>query len=98
MDGKPEPARSLAGTLAGMAEPGSLSMAAVEVIRQRMAERGLSGNRLAQAAALPQTSLARLLRGQGDVTLDELSAVAAALGTNLPGLVHDALQRQATFG
>jgi transcriptional regulator with XRE-family HTH domain len=74
-----------------MAAPGSLSLAAVEVIRQRMAELGLSGKRLAAEVGMPQTSLARLLRGQGDLTLDELAALAAALGTNLPGLVHDTM-------
>jgi transcriptional regulator with XRE-family HTH domain len=66
-------------------------MAAVEVIRQRMKELDLSGKRLAAAVDMPQTSLARLLRGHGDLTLDELAAIATALGTNLPGLVHDTM-------
>ncbi len=77
-----------------MAAPGSLSLAAVEVIRQRMLDQGVSGKRLAETVGMPQTSLARLLRGKGDLTLDELARVAEALGSNLPGLVHDTIQHQ----
>jgi transcriptional regulator with XRE-family HTH domain len=73
-------------------------MAAVDAVRVRMKERRVSGKRLAEAVGMPQTSLARLLRGRGDLTLDQLAAIARALDTNLPGIVHDSIEGNARFG
>lgn len=48
-------------------------------VRRLLEERGMSGNQLAKAAGLEQTTVARKLRGQLAFTLNDLEAVCTAL-------------------
>lgn len=92
MDTEPTVASSPTDRLDGVAAPGSLSLAAVEVINQRKDGLGISGKRLAELIQMPQTSLARILRGEGDMTLDDFAKISVALGTNMLGLAHEAIE------
>jgi plasmid maintenance system antidote protein VapI len=58
----------------------ALADALIEVVRERMAGRGLSVTALAAALGMNQPTLSRQLRGQGNLTIDEWAAVADALG------------------
>jgi len=57
-----------------------LTEALLAVVTTRMAEQGLSGRGLAESTGIQQATLSRKLRGTGDFTVDELDAVALALG------------------
>ncbi len=49
-------------------------------VRDRLTDRRLSQNALARTAGIPPTMLHRALKGERRLTIDELDAVARALG------------------
>ena len=49
------------------------------VLRRALADRRMSGRHLADLASIPYGRIARTLRGERDLTVPELVAVAAAL-------------------
>ena len=53
------------------------------LLREDATEQELSGAELARRSGLPQTGIARLLRGDGDVTVSTLLGVLGALGRDL---------------
>lgn len=59
----------------------------IEVVRERMAERGLSVNRMAIEMGVTQTTLNRQLSGKGDLTIDEWEALALVLQEPLEALL-----------
>lgn len=59
--------------------PDQLSAAVAREVRRLLEERGMSGNALAKATGIPQTSIAGKLRGASAFTVDELDAVGRAL-------------------
>ena len=64
------------------------------VINERKDAKGLSGRSLATAAKLDINTVARKLRGTGDFSVDELEAVAKALGLRgADGLLREARKR-----
>lgn len=70
-----------------------LTDALLEVVRERMEQEGLSGNRLAQLTGLKQPTVAKHLRGQGTPTVDDFDAIAGALQTDLAELLEAARRR-----
>lgn len=56
-------------------------------VRRLSEERGLSGNKLAKAAGLEQTSVAKKLRGDGAFSLRDLAAIAPVLEVKVADLI-----------
>lgn len=65
-----------------------LSAAVSAEVRRLVDERGLSGNQLAKAAGIEQTSVARKLRGPATFDLDDLAAIAPVLKVTVPELIE----------
>ena len=63
--------------------PVTLDMA----LRRALADRRMSGRQLAKAAGLPVGPVARSLRGDRDLTVAELTAIAGALGMTPSDLI-----------
>lgn len=57
-----------------------MSRAVAAQIQRLLDERGMSGNALAQATGIPQSSISRKLTGVHPFDVDDLAAIAAALG------------------
>lgn len=70
-----------------------LHEAMLEIVRERMAERDLSVNRLAALTGLTQQTLDGHLKGRGSVGLDEWDAIAGALEEPLADLLQAARRR-----
>ena len=54
-----------------------------EQLRAAIRESGLSGNKVAHCARVPQAVVSRFLRGERSITLDTASKLTAALGLEL---------------
>ncbi|WP_409331680.1 helix-turn-helix domain-containing protein [Trujillonella humicola] len=67
-----------------------LSAAVASVIRSMLEERGWSGRQLARETGINQASVARKLREESPFDLDDLQAVAQAMGVELTEIVHAA--------
>jgi transcriptional regulator with XRE-family HTH domain len=65
-----------------------LSHAVSAEVRRLLEERGMSGNQLAKAAGLEQTTVARKLRGVRTFDLDDLAAIAPVLEVTAAELVE----------
>lgn len=65
-----------------------LSRAVTAEVRRLLAERGMSGNQLAKASGIEQTSIARKLRGAGVFDLDDLAAIAPVLEVKVADLIE----------
>jgi transcriptional regulator with XRE-family HTH domain len=65
-----------------------LSAAVSTEVRRLLDERGMSGNQLAKAAGLEQTTVARKLRGVRSFDLDDLAAIAPVLEVTAAELVE----------
>lgn len=50
-------------------------------------QRGMSGRQLARATGISQPSLSRKLRGTAPIDVDDLEAIAGALGVTVADLV-----------
>lgn len=59
-------------------------------IRQRMADREVSVNALAEASAIPRMTLTRRLNDPATLALSEVDRIAAALGTTAHWLLTGA--------
>lgn len=70
-----------------------LSAAVRGEVRRLLEERGLSGNQLAKATGIPQTSIAAKLRGTHDFTLDDLAAIAPVLEVKVADIIEWAQRR-----
>ena len=71
-----------------------LARALARHVRALMAERGWSGNRLAQETGIPQPTIARKLRGDTAFTVDEVGQLAAAFGAPDAGELLHAVRLQ----
>lgn len=60
--------------------PEQLSRAVAEQVRQLLADRGMSGRALALASGINPRSVDRKLAGQSPFDVDDLAAIAPALG------------------
>jgi transcriptional regulator with XRE-family HTH domain len=60
----------------------SLAAAVIDELRRRMTARGMSQNELARAAGMPPTLVHRVMARKRTLSLDELDALAAALGSS----------------
>jgi transcriptional regulator with XRE-family HTH domain len=69
----------------------SLAAAAADEVHRRMTAAGMSQTELARAAGMPPTLLHRCVRGQRDLQLDEIEALAGALGVGAGWLLLSAL-------
>lgn len=58
-----------------------------KVLRRELADRRWSGRQLAAQANLNPSKVARILRGDRDCTVGELTAIAAALGVTPSDLI-----------
>lgn len=63
-----------------MGHPSSVELA--EIVRNAVADQGLSIRDLASATLIPRTTLDRRLAGASPFTVPELRAIAACLGTS----------------
>jgi transcriptional regulator with XRE-family HTH domain len=70
-----------------------LSRAVSAEVRRLLDERNMSGNQLAKASGLEQTTIARKLRGVRSFDLDDLAAIAPVLGVEPHELVEWARSR-----
>ena len=70
-----------------------LSAAVSAVVRRLLEERDMSGNQLAKASGVEQTSIARKLRGSRAFDLDDLAAIAPVLEVRVADIIEWA-QRQ----
>lgn len=70
-----------------------LTDALIEVLRERLEQEGLSVNRLAQLADVPQPTLHKYLQGGGTPTVDVFNALAGPLNTDLEELLSAARRR-----
>jgi DNA-binding Xre family transcriptional regulator len=57
-------------------------------VRKLLEERGISGNQLAKAAGLEQTTVARKLRGVLAFTLNDLDDICSTLGVKKSDLIE----------
>lgn len=57
-------------------------------IRRVLEERGMSGNQLAKAAGMDQSTVARKLRGTHAFTLNELDTVCSVLGIKASDVIE----------
>jgi transcriptional regulator with XRE-family HTH domain len=65
-----------------------LSRAVSAEVRRLLEERGMSGNQLAKAAGMEQTTIARKLRGARAFDLDDLAAIAPVLDVRVADLIE----------
>jgi transcriptional regulator with XRE-family HTH domain len=65
-----------------------LSRAVSAEVRRLLEERGLSGNQLAKASGVPQTSIAGKLRGASAFSVDDLAAIAPVLEVKVSDLIE----------
>lgn len=65
-----------------------LARAVSAEVRRLVEERGLSGNRLAKASGLEQTSVAAKLRGAGAFSLRDLAAIAQVLEVKVSDIIE----------
>jgi transcriptional regulator with XRE-family HTH domain len=65
-----------------------LSRAVSGEVRRLLDERGMSGNQLAKATGLEQTTVARKLRGARAFDLDDLAAIAPVLEVKVADLIE----------
>lgn len=65
-----------------------LARAVSAEVRRLLEERGISGNQLAKAAGLEQTTIARKLRGVRAFTLNDLDSICSTLGVKVPDLIE----------
>jgi transcriptional regulator with XRE-family HTH domain len=68
----------------------SLAAAVVDEVRRRMTARGMSQTALARAAGMPPTLLHRVMAGERQLQLDEVEALADALGVRPHFLIRSA--------
>lgn len=61
------------------------------VLRRALADRRWSGRQLATLSGLTPSKVARILRGDREVTVTELSAIAAALGCGTADLLPESV-------
>lgn len=61
------------------------------VLRRALADRRWSGRQLAAESGLTPSKVARILRGDREVTVSELSRIADALGVSLPDLLPESV-------
>lgn len=71
-----------------MSEAERLSAAVSDVVRRLLEERGVSGNQLAKASGVEQTSIARKLRGARAFDLDDLAAIAPVLEVKVADIIE----------
>jgi transcriptional regulator with XRE-family HTH domain len=74
-------------TLSGVSEE-QLSRAVSALLRQLLESEGMSGNQLAKAAGIPQTSIAGKLRGASAFSVDDLAAIAPVLKVKVSELIE----------
>ena len=67
--------------------PDQLSTAVSREVRRLLDERGMSGNALAKATGIPQTSIAGKLRGATSFTVDDLDAICRVLEVSVSDLL-----------
>lgn len=72
-----------------------LEAAVAGELRAALGRQGRSRRWLAERSGLPLTSVARWVRGDATVGLDELDVLARALGTTAPRLVLEAARAMA---
>ena len=65
-----------------------LARAVSAEIRRVLEERGMSGNQLAKAVGMDQSTVARKLRGAHAFTLNELDSVCSVLGIKVSDLME----------
>ena len=65
-----------------------LSAAVSAVVRRLLEERDMSGNQLAKASGVEQTSIARKLRGARAFDLDDLAAIAPVLEVKVADIIE----------
>lgn len=65
-----------------------LARAVSAQVRRLLEERGISGNQLAKAAGIPQTSIASKLRGMSAFTLNDLDCICSTLGVKVSDLIE----------
>lgn len=70
-----------------------LSRAVAAEISRLLEERGMSGNALAKATGIPQTSISGKLRGVSPFDLDDLQAICGALDVDVTDLLSWAQSR-----
>lgn len=68
----------------------SPAQALPDVIRGLMARRRVSQTAPAEAIGVAQSQLSKLLRGVRPLTINQVEALAAALGTTVPNLWEEA--------
>ena len=68
--------------------PDQLSAAVSREVRRLLDERGMSGNALAKATGIPQTSIAGKLRGATSFTVDDLDAICRVLEVKVANLME----------
>lgn len=64
-----------------------LSRAVAGEIRRLLEERGMSGNALAKATGIQQTTIARKLRGEHPFDVDDLASICQALDVSVSDLM-----------
>lgn len=62
-------------------------------LRRLLADHRMSGRGLARKAGIPHATLARVLRGERDLTVSELKQVAAVFAVDPADLIRDAAER-----
>lgn len=72
--------------------PDQLSAAVAREVRRLLGERGMSGNALAKASGIPQSSIAGKLRGAQSFTVDDLDAICRVLEVTVADLMSWAQQ------
>jgi DNA-binding Xre family transcriptional regulator len=65
-----------------------LSQAVVVEIRRLLDERAMSGNALAKATGIPQTSIAKKLRGITALDIDDVDRICRALDVKASDLME----------
>jgi transcriptional regulator with XRE-family HTH domain len=65
-----------------------LSGAVSAEVRRLLEERGMSGNQLAKASGLEQTTIARKLRGVRSFDLGDLAAIAPVLEVKVTDIIE----------
>lgn len=65
-----------------------LARAVSAQVRRLLEERGISGNQLAKASRIPQTSIAGKLRGATAFTLNELDNICSTLGVKVVDVIE----------
>lgn len=67
--------------------PEQLSNAVAEEIRRLLDDRGMSGNQLAKATGIPQSSIAKKLRGVTAFDIDDVDRICRALDVKASDLL-----------